>query len=72
MKLKTIASMSAVVLGLAGSASVYAGTYTAESNTHPADDFVTEEFDFNLSANVTLISESTAQIMAVSTASSNG
>ena len=72
MSLKTIGGVSAIVLGLVGATGAHAGTFTAASNTHPADDFVTEAFDFNLSQNVTLNSASTPQIMAVSTASSKG
>lgn len=80
MNFKAIGNVSAVILGLLGTSVAFAvsggtGTKFLEGvNTYTAGTalFVTEDFDFNVSANVELQPAEVAQVMAVAAASTKG
>ena len=72
MNVKLVGSVSAVVLGMLGSSVALAIGPGPGKYTFPAGAFVTEPFDFNLSANVTLLAAESDQLIAVATASSKG
>jgi hypothetical protein len=76
MKINKIVTVSVAILGLAGSTFLHAADYTEGANTFtavtPIALFVAEDFDFNVSANVSLTVVESAVLIGATAASSKG